>query len=58
MDLTDTQTKRDEKFQFIMVPQDLLTQFVLLCASKYAGEVVYHLNDIFLEIGAPCILLS
>lgn len=60
MDLIDFQTQPDGKFKFIMVYQDHLTKFVLLRAleSKRAAEVAYHLNDIFLTIGAPCILQS
>ncbi|XP_045450666.1 uncharacterized protein LOC123659494 [Melitaea cinxia] len=43
-----------------MVYQDHLTKFVLLrvLQCKRAAEVAYHLNDIFLTIGAPCILQS
>ncbi|XP_049886670.1 KRAB-A domain-containing protein 2-like [Pectinophora gossypiella] len=60
VDLIDFQTQPDEQFKFIMVYQDHLTKFVLLRAltSKRAAEVAYHLNDIFLTIGAPCILQS
>ncbi|XP_023312526.1 KRAB-A domain-containing protein 2-like [Anoplophora glabripennis] len=60
VDLIDFQTQPDEQFKFIMVYQDHLTKFVLLRAltSKRAAEVTYNLNDIFLTIGAPCILQS
>lgn len=60
VDLIDFQTQPDGNFKFIMVYQDHLTKFVLLRAlqSKRATEVAYHLNDIFLTIGAPCILQS
>ncbi|XP_023230700.1 KRAB-A domain-containing protein 2-like [Centruroides sculpturatus] len=60
VDLIDFQTQPDGKFKFIMVYQDHLTKFILLRAleSKQAEEVAYHLNDIFLTIGAPCILQS
>lgn len=60
VDLIDFQTQSDGNFKFIMVYQDHLTKFVLLRAlqSKRATEVAYHLNDIFLTIGAPCILQS
>lgn len=60
VDLIDFQTQPDGNFKFIMVYQDHLTKFVLLRAltSKRAEEVAHHLNDIFLTIGAPCILQS
>ncbi|XP_045446899.1 uncharacterized protein LOC123655106 [Melitaea cinxia] len=60
VDLIDFQTQPDGNFKFIMVYQDHLTKFVLLRAlqCKRAAEVAYHLNDIFLTIGAPCILQS
>ncbi|XP_023212590.1 KRAB-A domain-containing protein 2-like, partial [Centruroides sculpturatus] len=60
VDLIDFQTQPDGKFKFIMVYQDHLAKFILLRAleSKRAEEVAYHLNDIFLTIGAPCILQS
>lgn len=55
VDLIDFQTQPDGNFKFIMVYQDHLTKFVLLRAleSKRTAEVAYHLNDIFLTIGAP-----
>ncbi|XP_045456891.1 uncharacterized protein LOC123666917 [Melitaea cinxia] len=58
--MIDFQTQPDGNFKFIMVYQDHLTKFVLLRAlqCKRAAEVAYHLNDIFLTIGAPCILQS
>ncbi|XP_031332774.1 KRAB-A domain-containing protein 2-like [Photinus pyralis] len=60
VDLIDFQTQPDDKFKFIMVYQDHLTTFVLLrpLQSKRAEEVAYQLNDIFLTLGAPCILQS
>lgn len=60
VDLIDFQSQPDEKFKFIMVYQDHLTKFLLLrpLESKRAEEVAYHLNDIFLTFGAPCILQS
>ncbi|XP_045451043.1 KRAB-A domain-containing protein 2-like [Melitaea cinxia] len=60
VDLIDFQTQPDGNFKFIMVYQDHLTKFVLLRAlqCKRAAEVAYHLNDIFLTIGMPCILQS
>lgn len=60
VDLIDFQTQPDGKFKFIMVYQDHLTKFILLrpLESKRAEEVAYHLNDIFLTFGAPCILQS
>lgn len=60
VDLIDFQTQPDGNYKFIMVYQDHLTKFVLLRAltSKRAEEVAHHLNDIFLTIGAPCILQS
>ena len=60
VDLIDFQTQPDGKFKFILVYQDHLTKFVLLrpLETKRAEEVAYHLNDIFLTFGAPCILQS
>lgn len=60
VDLIDFQSQPDGKFRFIMVYQDHLTKFVILrpLESKRAEEVAYHLNDIFLTFGAPCILQS
>ncbi|XP_045448769.1 KRAB-A domain-containing protein 2-like [Melitaea cinxia] len=60
VDLIDFQTQPDGNFKFIMVYQDYLTKFVLLRAlqCKRAAEAAYHLNDIFVTIGAPCILQS
>lgn len=60
VDLIDFQTQPDEQFKFIMVYQDHLTKLLLLRAltSKRAAEVAYQSNDIFLTIGAPCILQS
>ncbi|XP_063889921.1 KRAB-A domain-containing protein 2-like isoform X3 [Scylla paramamosain] len=60
VDLIDMQTQADGKYKFIMVYQDHLTKFVILRAlqCKRAEEVAYHLVDIFLTFGAPCILQS
>ncbi|XP_043284072.1 KRAB-A domain-containing protein 2-like isoform X2 [Venturia canescens] len=60
VELIDFQTQADGKFNFILVYQDCTTKFVLLrpLESKKAEEVAYHLNDIFLTIGAPCIVQS
>lgn len=58
--LMDFQAQADGKFKFVLVYQDCFTKFLLLrpLESKEADEVAYHLNDIFLTIGAPCILQS
>lgn len=60
VDLIDYQSQPDGKYKFVMVYQDHLTKFVLLrpLTSKRAEEVAYHLTDIFLIFGGPCILQS
>lgn len=52
VDLIDFQTQLKGKFESIMVFQDHLTKFALLRAldSKWAEDVAYHLNYIFLTI--------
>lgn len=58
VDFIDFQMQPDKNFKFILVYQDHLTKFLLLCAltSKTAEEVAYHLNYIFLTVGVLCIL--
>ncbi|XP_046550558.1 KRAB-A domain-containing protein 2-like [Haliotis rubra] len=48
------------QFKWIMVYQDHLTKFCVLrpLTSKRAAEVAYQLLDIFLLLGAPCLLQS
>jgi hypothetical protein len=60
LDLIDMQSQADERYKFIMVYQDHLTNFVLLrpLQSKRAEEIAFQLTDIFLTLGVPCILHS
>ena len=59
-DLIDMQSMKQGEFRWIMVYQDHLTKFCVLrpLTSKRAAEVAYQLLDIFLLLGAPCILQS
>jgi hypothetical protein len=42
-----------------MVSQNYLTKFVLhTLQTKHAAQVAYHLKNIFLTFGVPCILFS
>ena len=60
VDLIDMQSMKQGEFRWIMVYQDHLTKFCVLrpLISKRAAEVAYPLLDIFLLLGAPCILQS
>lgn len=60
VDLIDFQSQPDGEFKFIFVYQDHLTKFVVLrpLTSKRAEEVAAQLLDVFLLLGAPCILQS
>ena len=60
VDLIDMQSMPCGSYKWIMVYQDHLTKFCILkpLTSKRASEVAYHLMDVFLLVGAPCILQS
>ena len=60
VDLIDMQSMKQGEFRWIMVYQDHLTKFCVLrpLTSKRAAEVAYQLLDIFLLLGAPCVLQS
>lgn len=60
IDLIDYQSQPDGEYKFTLVYQDHLTKFVVLrpLKSKTAHEVSIHVLDIFLLLGAPCILQS
>ena len=60
VDLIDMQSMKQGEFRWIMVYQDHLTKFCVLrpLTSKRASEVAYKLLDIFLLLGAPCVLQS
>ncbi|XP_041369797.1 KRAB-A domain-containing protein 2-like [Gigantopelta aegis] len=60
VDLIDMQSMSQGQFKWIMVYQDHLTKFCVLrpLTSKRAAEVAFQLLDIFLLLGAPCVLQS
>ncbi|XP_041369644.1 KRAB-A domain-containing protein 2-like [Gigantopelta aegis] len=60
VDLIDMQSTSQGQFKWIMVYQDHLTKFCVLrpLTSKRAAEVAFQLLDIFLLLGAPCVLQS
>ena len=60
VDLVDMQSMASGPYRWIMVYQDNLYMYCVLCSltSKRAAEVVFQLMDIFLLLGAPQILQS
>ena len=60
VDLIDMQSMAKAQYKWIMNYQDHLTKFCVLppLTTKRATEVIYHLLDIFLLLGAPAILQS
>ncbi|XP_068224298.1 KRAB-A domain-containing protein 2-like [Palaemon carinicauda] len=58
VDLIDMQSMSCRIFKWIMVYQDQLTKFCVLCplTSKHAAKVAFQLADIFLLLGASVIL--
>ena len=58
VDLIDMQSMSQGQFKWIMVYQDHLRKFCVLrpLTSKRAAEVAFQLLDIFLLLGAPCVL--
>ena len=60
VDLINYQTLPDGGFKYIMTYVNHFSKFCVLrpLQSKRAEEVAFHLLDIFLTFGAPCILQS
>ncbi|KAL8583081.1 hypothetical protein ACOMHN_051245 [Nucella lapillus] len=60
IDLVDYQSMPDGNYKWLLVFQDHLTKFCVLCplTSKRASEVAIQLVDVFCLFGAPVILQS
>ncbi|XP_037787463.1 KRAB-A domain-containing protein 2-like [Penaeus monodon] len=60
VDLTGMQSVPHSNFKWIMVYQDHLTKFCILCPlqTKRAAEIAFQLVDIFHLMGAPAVLQS